>query len=238
MTLAFISPGTADRGVAAESPFAAALEEAGARFEIRDHWRVAVSVGEEGDAAHAVRATVGWADVSHLGKLEVQAAPDGAAAIAELAGGVKLGTARRHRDAWWCPVTPLRALVVCEPGHTATLHAELEATEGLEVVDVTAQLAALRVAGPLTRELVARFCALDLRDAQAPVGAFRPGSIARAPGYVLREGADRWLLLSGAAYALHHWKVVDDAGRRLGGRPVGLDALTTMTTTLDEATRA
>jgi hypothetical protein len=42
---------------------------------------------------------------------------------------------------------------------------------------------------------------------------------------VVREGADQFLVMAGAAFAGYVWEVVSDAGARLGGRPVGADAL-------------
>jgi sarcosine oxidase gamma subunit len=44
-----------------------------------------------------------------------------------------------------------------------------------------------------------------------PVGAFRPGSVARTPGYVLRTAADSLLVLVGWAFGEYLWQVVADA---------------------------
>lgn len=88
-------------------------------------------------------------------------------------------------------------------------------------VDLTTQYAALLLAGPRAREMIARFCALDLRPAQP--GDRLPGSIARTPGTVRVEALDRYLLLFGAALSEYMWTVVSDAGRSLGGRPAGWD---------------
>ena len=94
-----------------------------------------------------------------------------------------------------------------------------------DAVEVTSALAALTIAGPLAREVFARFCALDLRPQAMPVRGFRPGSVARTPGYVLREDADRFLMLFGWALGKYMWTVVADAAEALGGGPVGVDAL-------------
>jgi glycine cleavage system aminomethyltransferase T len=175
--------------VVARSPMERAARAAGARFEVRDGWSVAVEYPE-------VDGPVTWADASHLGKLELHGPH-----------GLALGTARRERDAWVCPLTQTRALVIGD-------------ISGREGVDVTSGYAALRIRGPLARELFARFCALDLRPHVTPPGAFRPGSVARTPGMVLCEDTDSYLALVGAAVGEYVWTVVEDAGRHLGGGPI------------------
>lgn len=225
MSLAFLTAAGGPAAPAALSPFDAATEADGAVFEVRDGWRTATSFGHPGAEGLACENAVGWADVSHLGKLEIQVSAGAADELAGLAGGLRLGHAVRHRDTWWCLLTPVRALLLCDLGALAGLRQELEANPALTVLDVTTQFAALRLAGPLARETFARFCALDLRPDHLPVGAFMPGSVARTPGFVLREAADQFVVLTGAALAIYFWSVVSDAGRRLGGRPVGVDAL-------------
>ena len=132
----------------------------------------------------------------------------------------------RAAGAWWCQVTPRRALVLGgDDPRTVVEEAAAGASGFTSVVDLTSVHAALTVVGPLARELFARFCALDLRAASAPVHAFRPGSVARTPGAVLREDEDRFLVLVGWAYGQYIWTVVADAAAHLGGGPVGVDAL-------------
>ena len=70
MTLEFL---TTSADLVASSPFEHDASEAGARFEARDGWNLAVSYGEPADEARACRESVAWADTSHLGKIEVQA---------------------------------------------------------------------------------------------------------------------------------------------------------------------
>jgi glycine cleavage system aminomethyltransferase T len=197
--LEFLRP-NAD-GAVARSPMERNALAAGARMAVREGWNVAVAYGE--GEREALGQTVGWVDVSHVTKVEVR-------------GGHELapGLASRTDGTWWCPVTRERTLVVGDAGDLAGDH-----------VEVTTALAALTIAGPLSRELFARFCALDLRAQAMPVGGFRPGSVARTPGYVLREDEDRFLMLFGWALGEYMWTVVADAAEGLGGGPVGIDAL-------------
>jgi glycine cleavage system aminomethyltransferase T len=194
--LEFLSPLAATNAIA-RSPTERLAKAAGARFEVRDGWNVAVEY--EGEAAGA---PVAWADVSHLRKWEVHG-PD--------VGGA-LGIARREGAAWWCGLTRERVLVLGGAAPEAAL-------------DVTCNFAALTILGPQARETIARFCALDLRPHKAPPHSFRPGSIARAPAMILVESADRYLLLFGWAVAEYMWTVVADAARPMGGRPVGIEAI-------------
>jgi heterotetrameric sarcosine oxidase gamma subunit len=119
--------------------------------------------------------------------------------------------------------------VVCAAHVTDALPAQLAEAgaeaERVTLVDVTTNFAAMTLAGPLAREVLARFCALDLRPAVTPVRALRPGSIARQPGILVRESEDRYLFLFGWAIGEYMWSVVADAGEHLGGRPIGVDAL-------------
>ena len=94
-----------------------------------------------------------------------------------------------------------------------------------DAIDVTTCFAALTIFGPQAREVIARFCALDLRPQVAPPGSFRPGSIARQPGMILVQDTDRFLLLFGWAVGEYVWTVVEDAARSLDGGPVGWGAL-------------
>jgi glycine cleavage system aminomethyltransferase T len=186
VSYAFLS---VDPGAVARSPMERGARAAGARFEVRDGWNVAVEY-PAGD--HSVT----WADASHLGKLELHGEH-----------GLPLGTAQREGEAWVCPLTKERSLVI---GDIA----------GRGGIDVTSGWAAMRIQGPQARELFARFCALDLRPQVTPPGAFRPGSVARTPGMVLCEAEDTYLALVGAALGDYLWTVVEDAGRHLGGGPI------------------
>jgi glycine cleavage system aminomethyltransferase T len=209
VNLDFLRP-AADEAVA-HSPMERPARDAGARFEVRDGWNVAVEFGAGGAGSAGNGDTVGWADVSHLAKVELQGSSD---TIQEL----PFGTAVRRDDAWWCRLTQTRAVVIGK-------RPELSGTDDLDVLDVTCNFAALTLVGPLARETFARFCALDLRPKVTPVNALRPGSIGRQPGIVIREDEERYLFLFGWATGEYMWSVVADAGTHLGGGPVGVDAL-------------
>jgi heterotetrameric sarcosine oxidase gamma subunit len=201
---------------------------AGARIELREGWNVAVAFGDEVARERVLLSErVAFIDRSPLLKLELQAAPD---ALAGIAPALALGSAVYEGGAWWCPVTPARVLVLAEVENGAQVRAAVAescraAPGSVTVTDLTCGLAALALAGPGAAELLARFCALDVRPAVMPVGAFRPGSVARTPGYVLRDGARSLLVLVGWALGEYLWTVVADAAEHLGGGPVGVDAL-------------
>ena len=206
--LDFLTP-VSDRALA-RTPMERLARAAGARFQERDGWNVAVSYGSDAGLGE-----VGFADCSQMVKLELHGERD---ALTRVAGTeLELGLAVRVGDAWWCPVTPSRVLVL---GERAAVSGDR-----VTVVDVTCGLAAMALIGPGARERLARFSAVDVRPAVAPVGSFRPGSVARTPGYVLVEGEQRLLVLVGWALGEYLYEVVSDAALHLGGGPVGADAL-------------
>ena len=230
----------------ARSSMERSARAAGARFEVRDGWSVAVGYATSEQEAATCAERVGWADVSHLGKLEIQASrEDLAAIVAQCTGGAELtlGHATRAGDAWWCPMTAERALVLCSPATVTELRERVEdaasaASRPASVIDVTTVFGAMNIVGPLAREVFARFCAIDLRPASTPVQGLRPGSVARGPGVVLREGEDRFLMLFGWALGQYIWTVVSDAAGHLGGSPVGVDALGPVSALSEEASHA
>ncbi len=234
--LEFLTPVARSDAVCARSPMESLARAAGGRLERRDGWSVAV--GFDGLDAERARLEdrVAFADRSSICKLELQAEPAVLASVIGAAGGgprLEPGIAARGADgAWWCPVTPARVVVLAEPADAGVLRDAVagavagtapEAT--ITVVDATCALAALALIGPGCRELLARFCAIDVRPAVTPVAGFRPGSIARTPGYLLCEEENRLLIMVGWALGEYLWRVVADAAEHLGGGPVGADAI-------------
>jgi glycine cleavage system aminomethyltransferase T len=220
--LAFLSPGP---GAVAKSPMEPGAAAAGATFDERDGWKIATHFDDPDTERARCDSSVGFADLSHLGKLEIQGD------VTAITGhDLELGCAKRADGAWWCPYWAQRAVVLCEPGDTAAhrdrLTASAAGANGLQsVIDTTTAQGAMTIVGPLARELFARFTAIDLRPQVTPVAAFRPGSVARTGGAILCEAPDRYLMLFGAALGQYVWTMVADAAEHLGGGPVGVDAL-------------
>jgi glycine cleavage system aminomethyltransferase T len=202
MTLAFLDPspkpGAGRHVPVARSPMEGQAIAAGARMERRDGWNVAASYGGTDHSG-----VVGFADVSHLRKIELQG---------DLGG--TMGAAIREDGGWICPLTPSKRLVIGGSGAVDP-----------SGIDMTGAYCALTIVGPQARETIARFCALDLRPDVTPVAGLRPGSVARTPGLVLREDEDRFLLVVGSAHGEYLWTVVADAAGHLGGGPIGVDDL-------------
>jgi heterotetrameric sarcosine oxidase gamma subunit len=228
--LEFLSPGANDEA-ASRSPMERQALAAGAKLERRDGWSIAARFdGEEAERARCAT-SVGFADMSHLGKIEVQAAADEIEQVVE--HRLELGTATRTETGWLLPYTPERAIAVCAPGPRAGLLRTLsDAAAGAaghtSVIDVTTTFGAMVITGPQARETFARFTAIDLRPAALSVNGFRPGSVARTPGAILREDEDRFLMLFGSALGQYMWTVVADAAESLGGGPVGAEVLEAM----------
>jgi heterotetrameric sarcosine oxidase gamma subunit len=235
--LDFLTPEAGSDSVIARTPMERLARAAGSRFERRDGWSVAVSFGDPASERERMEQTVAFADRSHLVKLELHAQPEVlAAVVSAAAGGLELEPrlAARAEDAWWCPVTPSHVLVLGEPDvgrelresiAAAVAEAADDAGPTVTVADVTCGLCGMALIGPGAGELLARFCAIDVRPAVTPVRGFRPGSVARTPGFVLREAEQRLLVLVGWALGEYLFDVVADAAEHLGGGPVGADAL-------------
>jgi aminomethyltransferase len=202
----------------ARSPLHELERLAGARFVPRGGWEVAGSYGPVAAEIAACRGSAGIADLSHIEKLELRAPePALAAFLAEHAGAApEVGRARLAAGIWWCRPEADRALAVAA-----------HASEGIPrgdagAEDVTAALAAIVLAGPRSAEVLA----LVVPEADTlPEAGVRTSVAAGAPATIVRERADRFLLLCAAADAERLWLALSDAGRPLRAAHVGVDAL-------------
>jgi hypothetical protein len=207
------------------SPIDSTLRDHGANLVERAGWHVVADYGHAGTELAACRESVGVADLSFIGKLEVQAEPAVAASIvSEVTGGGALepGHAILHEEVWWCPITMGRVLALTPPERTAGVRDRLEgaasAAQFASVVEMTAAYGSNAVIGPLARETFARTMALDLRPAHFPTGSFAPVSVARTAGMMLCQDTNSYLHLFGAGFAQY-------AAKHLGGRLVGMTAV-------------
>jgi len=176
---------------------------------------LALHPGLAGRAASGALAGTWWCPVTPS-RVLVLGAPTAAATVRESVAGAVAHATTMHESA---------AGIVADAAAAREAAASADAQGTVTVVDVTCALAALSLIGPGARELLARFCAIDVRPAIAPPAAFRPGSVARTPGYVLVEAHDRLLVLVGWALGEYLWRVVADAAAHVGGGPVGAEAL-------------
>lgn len=228
MTHGFLSVDASSPAIA-RSPMEGHAIRAGANVTERGGWRVATDFGDSAREARTCRRSVGWADVSHVPKLELQGSAEEIEAFTPSFGEKTPGppgSALHAMGAWWCPVTPERLLLIgadTTPG--SSVPASVPDRGSLRSADVTTVHAGLLIAGPRAEGMLERLCRLDLRPKTAPVGSFRPGAIGRVSGHVLREADDRFLLLFGWSLGEYIWTLVADAGSRLEGAPVGLDSL-------------
>jgi aminomethyltransferase len=216
---------------ALRSPIEWVHRDAGARLAERSGWRLVADYGDAARELAACERSVGVADLSHLGKLELQGAPEVVSGIvASVAGGASLalGRAATHEGVWWCPIAAERVLAITPPEATARVRDDLEAASAgsfASVHELTTAFGSNGVGGPLAREAFARSTALDMRPGAFGEAAFAPVSVARVPGMVLRTQSDSFVHLFGAGYAHYVWTVFVDAAEHLGGRAVGVDAL-------------
>ena len=236
MSFEFLAPDSAVAFEGAMPPLRSPVEwvhrDGSASYAERAGWRLVADYGDPAGEAAACERSVGVADLSHLGKLEIQGEAEAVSGIvASLAEGASVspGQATLSHGVWWCPITPGRTLAVTPPEATARVRGELEAAAAgdafISVCEQTTSFGSNAVVGPLARETFARSTALDLRPDVFVEGAFAPVSVARIPGMVLRVGTDSFLHLFGSGYANYVWSVFVDAAEHLGGRAVGVDAL-------------
>ena len=235
MSFEFLAPDSAVAFDGAMPPLRSPIEwvhrEGSASYTERAGWRLVADYGDPALEAEACEGSVGLADLSHVGKLEVQGTAGAVARIVESIAGASIspGRATLSGGVWWCPITPERVMALTPPGATAGVRGALEATTSgdafVSVCEQTTSLGSNAVVGPLAREAFARSTALDMRPAAFGESAFAPVSVARVPGMVLRVGADSFLHLFGSGYANYVWSVFVDAAEHLGGRAVGVDAL-------------
>ena len=195
-----------------------------------------------------VRRTVGVADVSTLGKIDVQGPNAGAfldfvyantiSTVPE--GRVRYGLMLREDGMVMDDGTVSRL----GPGHfvlTTTTAAAGKVMQHLEfvrqclrpaldlaIVSATEQWAQVSVAGPKARALVQGLVAEPVTDASFPYMACGPVTVGGVPGRLFRisfSGEHAYEVAVPARYGAHLWRDVVARAEALGGGPYGMEAL-------------
>ena len=149
----------------------------GCAVRARDGWNVAVGYGAA-EAELRLRRPSAFADRSHLRKLELHGR-------AGRARSLEAGVAERRDGRLVVPGDAGRATLVLGGPRGARGGGR---GRRRRVVDLTLGLRGAALIGPAARELLARFCAIDVRPTVTPVArASGPDRSRARPGYVLRE---------------------------------------------------
>ncbi|MDQ3890984.1 MAG: 2Fe-2S iron-sulfur cluster-binding protein [Actinomycetota bacterium] len=219
-------------------------KELGATMMWTGEWRRPHSYGDASGEAKAVHESLGVIDVSTLGKLLV-VGPDAPAFLDRLYpnrfADLKLGRIRYgvlETDAGRIMDDGTVARLGEEEFYVTTTSTGAEAVLewfewwnavwqfDVQIADVTGALAAVNVAGPRARELMARLTREDVsNDAFRYLDAKR-ALVAGVPSLVLRIG-----FVGELGYELHYpspygeylWDAILDRGRDFGVRPFGLE---------------
>jgi sarcosine oxidase subunit alpha len=221
----------------------------GARMMNLGDWKRPEVYSSPEEECRAVRERVGLIDVSTLGKLEV-VGRDAPALLEKVytnrftdlrAGRVRYGVvcddagiilddgtfARLGDERWFVTTTSsgveamdqwLRWWSVPGPGGNPLC---------AHVTNVTAGLAAVNLAGPCSREVLARLTNMDLSREAFPYLAAREGTVAGVPALLLRIGFVGELgyeIHYPAEYGAHVWDALLEAGREFDIRPFGVEA--------------
>lgn len=171
------------------------MRAAGAIVEQRGPWMVSASLPHEDTLVEHL----GFADASHLGKLELR-------------GGAR---PPQDRDRHVLQISPGRWIVLCPWSARSRIAAELRTGRDL-VLDMSGAWSLLLLAGSEAETLLRRLGPI----VQLPGG----GPVADVPGRAFRRSGLIWVMVA-VEYAQHLWDVCGDLSAPLGGGPIGFDAL-------------
>ena len=218
----------ATRGEVAWPTIADRLRLAGGVMSQREGHAVAANFGSAATELAICVKRVGLAVRSDLDALEIAGPEPWLAHFLETSLGSRApapGEAVRTARSWCCRVAADRAIVVGPWSAAArwagiARHAVVTGA-AIDCTDRSDSATTLTLVGPRAARL--------LDDAglepDLAVGGVRESWFAGCAAVVLREGADRFLLLVDADQAVDAWQELFDAGRALGLSMVGAEAL-------------
>ena len=227
--------------------------EAGATMTVAGAWLRPAHYGAESEAetliaaeARAVREAVGLIDVGTLGKIEVRGA-DAAEFLERIYtfayAALPVGRSRYVLmtdetgfivdDGVACRLAADHFYVTATTGgaeavHRAMLWWNVQWQLDVDIANVTSAYAALNIAGPRSREVLAPLCEdVDLDADAFPYLGVREGRVAGAPARLMRLGFVGELgyeLHVPASRGEHVWDALIEAGRDAGIKRFGVEA--------------
>jgi sarcosine oxidase subunit alpha len=220
-------------------------QAAGARWLDAGLWKRPEHYGDPVAEVRTVRNAVGLIDVSTLGKIEV-VGPDAAELLERVYlnrwADLKPGRARYGAmcteegilfdDGVGARLGPEHFYLTATTGNAEAVVQWLElwqATWGLDVrvLNRTAALAAVNLAGPRARDVLSRLTTTDISAAAFPYMALRDGEVAGVPCRLLRIGFVGELgyeIHCPSADAWHLWQALHDTGQEFSLKPFGVEA--------------
>lgn len=218
----------------------ATTERLGARYV--DHmggWRFPAGYAPMADEIAAIRAGCGLADVSPHGKLQVEG-EQAAEALRAAFGAVPVSvlSGQRASAGHLVRLRPDLFYLSTPPGRETDAAAQIEAAVSrlgvfVTVTDLTHGLADLCLLGPASAQVLSQVCGLDFRDAAFPDLACRQSSAAKTRQLIRRRDFGPLIgysLAGDQSLAAYLWEALTTAGRHLGLRPVGVEALAALET--------
>jgi sarcosine oxidase subunit alpha len=220
-------------------------QAAGARWLDAGQWKRPESYGDVAAEVRAVRTAAGLIDVSTLGKIDL-VGPDAAELLERVTinGWADLAVGRARYS-----VMCTEEGIVFDDGVAGRLgpdHFYLTATTGnaeavfqwlelwrttwrldVTVVNRTAALAAVNLAGPRAREVLGGLTPLDLSPSGFPYPAVREAEVAGVPCRLLRVGFVGELgyeIHCPSCHGWHLWEALLGAGSAFGLTPFGVEA--------------
>jgi sarcosine oxidase subunit alpha len=220
-------------------------EAAGVTWMDAGQWKRPESYGNPAAEVRAVRSAAGLIDVSTLGKIELTG-PDAAELLERVYlnrwSDLRVG---RIRYAAMCTEEGIlfddgvgtrlagdRFYLTATTGNAEAVFQWLELWRDVWGLDVavlpqTSAYAAVNLAGPRARDVLARLTALDVSGGAFPYLAVREGEVAGVPCRFLRigfVGETGYEIHCPSAEAWHLWESLLAAGADFGLRPFGVEA--------------
>jgi sarcosine oxidase subunit alpha len=220
-------------------------EHAGARWMDAGQWKRPEHYGDPAEEVCAVRSGVGLIDVGTLGKLEISG-PDAGELLERVYlnkwTDLKPSRARYgvmcnedgivFDDGVGARLAPDRFYLTATTGNADGVFQWLEMWRDIwrlraTVLNHTAAVAAMNLAGPLSRPVLERLTKLDLSPPSFPYMTLREAEIAAVPCRLLRIGFVGELgyeIHCPSSQAWHVWEALLEAGKDHGLRPFGVEA--------------